>query len=398
MGKYNFDKVVDRIDTDSVKWDFRTNCSPKAQKDGLPLWIADMDFECADPIIKALHHRVDHKIFGYSSNNSDKYFDAFCNWYKRRFDWDIDRKSVVFSPGVVPAIALLVRVLTKPSEGVIIQRPVYYPFTNKIENNDRKVINNSLIYEQGTYKMDYEDLNKKASDPNNKVLILCSPHNPVGRVWSEEELKRVVEICKKHEVWIVADEIHLDLIRKGVKHTPLQLLCSDYKDKIVTCVAPSKSFNLAGMQLSNIIINNAELRKEYQHEIVATGGVSSPSPFAIVSAIAAYNESEDWLDELNDYLDKNVEFIKEFLLKNIPKAKLIYPEGTYLVWIDLNAYGLNEIELEDLMFKKANVLLDEGYIFGKEGIGFERINAACPRSILKECLERIKKALDSLNK
>lgn len=398
MGKYNFDKVVDRIDTDSVKWDFRTNCSPKAQKDGLPLWIADMDFECADPIIKALHHRVDHKIFGYSSNNSDKYFDAFCNWYKRRFDWDIDRKSVVFSPGVVPAIALLVRVLTKPSEGVIIQRPVYYPFTNKIENNDRKVINNSLIYEQGTYKMDYEDLNKKASDPNNKVLILCSPHNPVGRVWSEEELKRVVEICKKHEVWIVADEIHLDLIRKGVKHTPLQLLCSDYKDKIVTCVAPSKSFNLAGMQLSNIIINNAELRKEYQHEIVATGGVSSPNPLAIVSAIAAYNESEDWLDELNDYLDKNVEFIKEFLLKNIPKAKLIYPEGTYLVWIDLNAYGLNEIELEDLMFKKANVLLDEGYIFGKEGIGFERINAACPRSILKECLERIKKALDSLNK
>ncbi len=398
MGKYNFDKVVDRIDTDSVKWDFRTNCSPKAQKDGLPLWIADMDFECADPIIKALHDRVDHKIFGYSSNNSDEYFEAFCNWYKRRFGWEIDRKSVVFAPGVVPALAILIRILTNLGDGVIIQRPVYYPFTNKIENNDRKVINNSLIYEQGTYKMDYEDLNKKASDPNNKVLILCSPHNPVGRVWSEEELKRVVEICKKHEVWIVADEIHLDLIRKGVKHTPLQLLCSDYKDKIVTCVAPSKSFNLAGMQLSNIIINNAELRKEYQHEIVATGGVSSPNPFAIVSAIAAYNESEDWLDELNDYLDKNVEFIKEFLLKNIPKAKLIYPEGTYLVWIDLNAYGLNEIELEDLMFKKANVLLDEGYIFGKEGIGFERINAACPRSILKECLERIKKALDSLNK
>ncbi|MCR1954949.1 pyridoxal phosphate-dependent aminotransferase [Clostridioides mangenotii] len=398
MSKYNFDKVVDRTDTDSVKWDFRTNCSPKAQKDGLPLWIADMDFECADPIIKALHHRVDHKIFGYSSNNSDKYFDALCNWYKRRFYWDIDRKSVVFSPGVVPAIALLVRVLTKPSEGVIIQKPVYYPFTNKIENNDRKVINNSLIYEDGTYKMDYEDLDKKASDPNNKVLILCSPHNPVGRVWSEEELKRVVEICKKHDVWIVADEIHSDLIRKGVKHTPLQLLCSDYKDKIVTCVAPSKSFNLAGMQLSNIIINNAELRKRYKHEIVATGGVSSPNPFAIVSAIAAYNESEDWLDELNDYLDKNVEFIKEFLLNNIPKAKLIYPEGTYLVWIDLNAFGLNEIDLEDLMFKKANVLLDEGYIFGKEGIGFERINAACPRSILKECLERIKKALDSLNK
>ncbi|WP_027701427.1 MalY/PatB family protein [Metaclostridioides mangenotii] len=396
MGKYDFDKIVDRIGTDSVKWDFRTMCSPKAQKDGLPLWVADMDFECADPIIKALHDRVDHKIFGYSSNNSDEYFDAFCNWYKRRFGWEIDRKSVVFAPGVVPALAILVRILTNPGDGVIIQRPVYYPFTNKIEKNDRKVVNNSLIYEDGTYKMDYDDLEEKAKDPKNKVLILCSPHNPVGRVWSEDELRRVVDICKKHDVWIVADEIHSDLVRKGIKHTPIQLLCDDYKDKIVTCIAPSKTFNLAGMQLSNIIINNAELKKKFLDEVVATGGVNSPNPFAIVSAVAGYNESEDWLDELNDYLDKNIDFIKEYLENNIPKAKLIYPEGTYLVWIDLTTYGLSEVELEDLMFKKANILLDEGYIFGKEGIGFERINAACPKSILVECLVRMKDALDSL--
>jgi cystathionine beta-lyase len=396
MGKYDFDKIVDRIGTDSVKWDFRTTCSPKAQKDGLPLWVADMDFECADPIIKALHDRVDHKIFGYSSNNSDEYFDAFCNWYKRRFGWEIDRKSVVFAPGVVPALAILVRILTNPGDGVIIQRPVYYPFTNKIEKNDRKVVNNSLIYEDGTYKMDCDDLEEKAKDPKNKVLILCSPHNPVGRVWSEDELRRVVDICKKHDVWIVADEIHSDLVRKGIKHTPIQLLCDDYKDKIVTCIAPSKTFNLAGMQLSNIIINNAELKKKYLDEVVATGGVNSPNPFAIVSTVAAYNESEDWLDELNDYLDKNIDFIKEYLENNIPKAKLIYPEGTYLVWIDLTTYGLSEVELEDLMFKKANILLDEGYIFGKEGIGFERINAACPKSILEECLIRMKDALDSL--
>ncbi|GAA0232106.1 MalY/PatB family protein [Metaclostridioides mangenotii] len=396
MGKYDFDKIVDRIGTDSVKWDFRTMCSPKAQKDGLPLWVADMDFECADPIIKALHDRVDHKIFGYSSNNSGEYFDAFCNWYKRRFGWEIDRKSVVFAPGVVPALAILVRILTNPGDGVIIQRPVYYPFTNKIEKNDRKVINNSLIYDDGTYKMDYDDLEEKAKDPKNKVLILCSPHNPVGRVWSEDELIRVVDICKKHDVWIVADEIHSDLVRKGIKHTPIQLLCDDYKDKIVTCVAPSKSFNLAGMQSSNIIINNAELKKKYLDEVVSTGGVHSPNPFAIVSTVAAYNESEDWLDELNDYLDKNIDFIKEYLENNLPKAKLIYPEGTYLVWIDLTTYGLSEVELEDLMFKKANILLDEGYIFGKEGIGFERINAACPKSILEECLIRMKDALDSL--
>lgn len=396
MSKYNFDRVIDRVGTDCVKWDFRTNCSPKAQKYGLPFWIADMDFECAEPIIEALHKKVNHKIFGYSSNDSEKYFDSVCGWYKRRFNWEINREDIVFSPGVVPAVAILVRILTDSNEGVIIQKPVYYPFEAKIKSNNREVVNNPLIYENGTYRMDYDDLEEKAKCSNNKVLILCSPHNPVGRVWREEELKKVVEICKKYNLWIIADEIHSDLIRKGFKHTPLQALCPEYKDKIITCIAPSKTFNLAGMQLSNIIVNNNELRNKYQEEVTAVGVGTSPNPFAIVATIAAYNESEDWLDELNEYLDNNIKFIDEYLKENLPKVKLVYPEGTYLAWLDFTAYGLNEVELEDLMFKKANVLFDEGYIFGKEGIGFERINVACPQSLLKECMDRLKATFENL--
>lgn len=396
MSKYNFDRVIDRVGTDCVKWDFRTNCSSKAQKDGLPFWIADMDFECAEPIIEALHKKVNHKIFGYSSNDSEKYFDSVCGWYKRRFNWEINREDIVFSPGVVPAVAILVRILTVSNEGVIVQKPVYYPFEAKIKSNNREVVNNPLIYENGTYRMDYDDLEEKAKCSNNKVLILCSPHNPVGRVWREEELKKVVEICKKYNLWIIADEIHSDLIRKGFKHTPLQALCPEYKDKIITCIAPSKTFNLAGMQLSNIIVNNNELRNKYQEEVTAVGVGTSPNPFAIVATIAAYNESEDWLDELNEYLDNNIKFIDEYLKENLPKVKLVYPEGTYLAWLDFTAYGLNEVELEDLMFKKANVLFDEGYIFGKEGIGFERINVACPQSLLKECMDRLKATFENL--
>ncbi|AVD37471.1 MalY/PatB family protein [Clostridioides difficile] len=396
MSKYNFDRVIDRVGTDCVKWDFRTNCSTKAQEDGLPFWIADMDFECAEPIIEALRKKVEHKIFGYSSNDSDKYFNAVCDWYKRRFNWEINRKDIIFSPGVVPAVAILVRILTNSNEGVIIQKPVYYPFEAKVKSNNREVVNNPLIYENGTYRMDYDDLEEKAKCSNNKVLILCSPHNPVGRVWREDELKKVVEICKKYDLWIIADEIHSDLIRKGFKHTPLQSLCPEYKDKIVTCIAPSKTFNLAGMQLSNIIVNNDELKKKYQEEVTAVGVATSPNPFAIVATIAAYNKSEDWLNELNEYLDNNIQFIDEYLKENLPKVKLVYPEGTYLAWLDFTAYGLNEVELEDLMFKKANVLFDEGYIFGKEGIGFERINVACPQSLLKECMGRLKTTFENL--
>lgn len=393
MRRYNFDKVVNRENTSCIKWDFRANCSTKSTGEELPFWIADMDFECADPIIEALHKRVDHKIFGYSSNKTDEYYSAVCGWYKRRFNWEISKENIFYCNGVVPAISFLVRILTEEGDGVIVQKPVYYPFEAKIKSNNRKVINNPLIYENNTYRMDFEDLEEKAKDAKNKVLILCNPHNPVGRVWNKEELRKVVQICKKHNIWIISDEIHSDLIRKNVTYTPLELACKDYKDKIITCTAPSKSFNMAGMQISNIIINNEEIQERWNNELL-NFSIMAPTPFAIVATIAAYNECEDWIDELNDYIDDNIDFIQSYIKENLPKVKFIYPEGTYLVWLNFNDYNLTSEELEDLMIKNAKILLDEGYIFGDEGIGFERINVACPRSLLKECMCRIKNTLE----
>ena len=394
MGKYNFDKVVDRRNTNCIKWDNLNISFPRAKEDAMPMWVADMDFEVADPIVDAIHMTADRKIFGYSTRDTDRYFDAVTGWYKRRFNWEIDKNSIMYSAGVVPAIAMLIRILTDENDGVIIQRPVYYPFTNKIKENNRKVINNPLIYKDGKYEMDFEDLEEKAKDPLNKLMILCSPHNPIGRVWTEEELKKVVDICMKNDVFIIADEIHNDLIRKGYKHINLQKLCPEYKDRIVTCLAPSKTFNLAGMQLSNIIINTPELREKWNYEVQKSGARMSPNPFAIEAVIAAYNKSEDWLDELNEYLDGNAEYIKEFVAENLPKVKMINIEGTYLVWLDFNEYGISADELERIMLEEAGLIFDEGTMFGEEGSGFERINIACSRELIKECMNRIKNAFE----
>ncbi|MGL4911022.1 MAG: MalY/PatB family protein [Romboutsia sp.] len=393
MGKYNFDKVVNRENTSCVKWDFRTRCNEKATKDGLPLWVADMDFECAQPIIDALHKRVEHKIFGYSSNDTKEYKESVYSWYKRRFNLELEKDNIFYSPGVVPAIITLIKILTNEDDKVIIQQPVYTPFELKVKNNNREVVSNSLKYDGQRYEMDFEDLREKAKDPKAKVMLLCSPHNPVGRVWKEEELRTVIEICMENDLWIISDEIHSDLIRKGNKHIPTLEVGNDYKDKIITCTAPSKTFNLAGMHLSNIIINNKKLQQQWLFEIKDKLDIGAPSPFAIASTIAAYNECEDWIDELNEYLDGNIEFIDNYLKKNLAKVKLVKPEGTYLAWLDFNGYGLNKAELEDFMFKKARVLFNQGYSFGKEGNGFVRVNAACPRYILEEAMDRIKNNL-----
>lgn len=393
MGKYNFDKVVNRENTSCIKWDFRTRCNEKATDDGLPLWVADMDFECAQPIIDALHKRVEHKIFGYSSNDTKEYKEAVCSWYKRRFNLRLQKDNIFYSPGVVPAIITLIKILTNEDDKVIIQQPVYTPFELKVKNNNRKVISNSLKYDGKTYEMDFDDLREKAKDPKAKVMLLCSPHNPVGRVWKNEELRAVIDICMENDLWIISDEIHSDLIRKGNRHIPTLIVGEDYKDKIITCTAPSKTFNLAGMHLSNIIINNDKLKQRWLFEIKDKLDIGSPSPFAIASTIAAYNECEDWIDELNEYLDGNIEFIENYLKDNIPKVKLVKSEGTYLAWLDFNEYRLNNTQLEDLMFKKAKVLFNQGYSFGKEGNGFVRVNVACPRCILEEAMKRIKNSL-----
>ena len=388
--KMNLDQLIDRKGTGSVKWDAMPNGAPA---DALPLWVADMDFRCAPAIIEALHKRVDHGIFGYSLYDTPECKAAIQHWFQKRFQWEVDPEDVFFSPGVVPAVAFLLEILTQAGDGVVIQRPVYYPFMAKIEATGRKIVDNPLHYENGAYTMDFADLDKKLADPNNKGLILCSPHNPVGRVWTQEELRQVVDIAKKYDKWIISDEIHFDLTRKGVQHHPLLKVAPDYKDRIVVCTAPSKTFNLAGIQLSNIVIPNKEYQKAWLKRISDTYSVGAPNAFAVTAMIAAYEESEDWLNQVNGYIDGNMAFAKEFFQKNLPEACMADPQGTYLIWVDLSAYCKDGKKLEDLMLNKAKVALDEGYIFGEAGTGFERINAACPRSILEDCLNRMKDAL-----
>ena len=387
---YNFDEIIDRSHT----YSFKRDCLPEgAPADCLSFWVADMDFSCAEPIINALHKRIDRRIYGYTSYENEDVYNAVIGWFKRHYDWDIDKDTLSFSPGVVPAFSILIQALTEPGDGVIIQRPVYYPFTKKIENNGRKVVSNSLIYENGTYRMDYEDLEVKLQDPNNKGILFCSPHNPVGRVWEEEELRRLVDLCKKYNKWIISDEIHCDLTRKGIVHHPLLKLAEDYKDQIIACTAPSKTFNLAGMQISNIIIPNPEYKQKFDFLLDDCLGLMAP-PLGIAAMVAAYNESEEWYEQVKTYIDGNIAYDRDFMKEELPKAHMVDAQGTYLVWLDLNAYCSDEKKLEALMHHTAKVALDEGYIFGEEGKGFERINMASPRSMIVDCMNRIKAALN----
>lgn len=390
--KYNFDEVIDRSGTFATK----VERLPKGAEEGsLALWVADMDFPCPEPVLKALHERVDRKIFGYTVYDTDECFNAVINWFQRRHGWEIKKEDLVFCGGIVSAYAVLLNLLTKEGDGIVLQRPIYYPFTKKAASNGRVIVDNPLIYENGTYRMDYEDLDQKMADPANKVLVFCSPHNPAGRVWSEEEIRKVVDICKKYDKWIICDEIHCDLLRKGVVHHPMLKVAPDYADRIAVCTAPSKTFNLAGMKCSNIVIPNTELRAAWNEFLNEKLSMGSPNVLGLTAMIAAYNEGEEWLLQVNEYIDGNMAFIDEFLKKHLPKAHLVPSEGTYLAWIDLNEYVHGDSEkLELLMQKKAKVALDEGYIFGDAGKGFERINVASPRSVIEECMNRMKSALE----
>lgn len=390
--KYNFDEVIDRKGTNSIKWDCITCNIEGSDEDTLPLWIADMDFACAQPIIDALHKRVDRLIFGYSTFNSLEYYKAVTGWFDRRYKWKIKKEDIFFSPGVVPALGGLIRILTKEGEGVIIQRPVYYPFSNMIRNNNRVIVNNSLINDNGMYYMDFDDLEEKAKNQNNKVMILCSPHNPVGRVWTEDELLKVAEICERNDVFLISDEIHSDLIRKEAKHIPIAKIFDH--ENIVTCTSPSKTFNIAGLSISNIIISNEDLKQKWNKEIYDKLGLTGANPFGIVAAQVAYDEGEEWLEQVLDYIDENLKFLDRYLKENMPKAKFLIPEGTYLAWIDLRGYDYDYKDLNKLIVRNAKLALDDGYIFGEEGEGFERVNVACPRSILENCLDKMKSVLE----
>ena len=388
--KYNIDEIIDRSGTSATKMESLPKGCPD---DALPLWVADMDFACAEPILKALHERIDKKIFGYTMYDTDECLGAVLNWYKKRYGWEEQKENLFFCGGIVSAYAVLLNLLTKEGEGVVIQRPIYYPFTMKANSNGRQIVDSPLIYADGNYTIDFGDLDKKMAEPNNKVLVFCSPHNPAGRVWTEEEIRKVVDICKKYDKWIICDEIHCDLLRCGMTFHPILKVAPDYADRIAVCTAPSKTFNLAGMKTSNIVIHNKELQAAWKDLIGGKLSMNGAGTLGLTAMIAAYNEGEEWLEQLKEYLDGNFAYIDAFLKEHLPKAHMVPSEGTYLAWIDFNGYVDGDAEkLEEIMQKKARVALDEGYIFGDAGRGFERINIATPRSVVEDCMDRILKA------
>lgn len=392
--KYNFDKVVDRKGTNCLKYDFAKERGMR--EDALPMWVADMDFQTAPAILDRLHKAVDHGIFGYTEGK-EEYFNAVQDWMKNQFNWNVQRRWLIKTPGVVFGLAMAVKAYTKEGDSVLIQQPVYYPFSEVIEDNNRVLVNNSLKNINGHYEIDFEDFEQKIIENNVKLFILCNPHNPVGRVWKREELLKIGEICIRHDVIVVSDEIHGDFIYPGYCHTVFASISKEISDITVTCTAPSKTFNLAGFQISNIFISNTELRRKFRHE-VAAAGYSQVSVMGLVSCQAAYEEGGEWLEQLKEYLVKNLDYVRTFLKENIPQVKLVEPEGTYLIWLDFREMGLSKEQLEDLIVNKAKLWLDSGAVFGDDGIGYQRINIACPRVTLEQALNQLKDAVDSLLK
>lgn len=387
---YDFDKIIDRHGTNCLKFDFAKERGKNG--DELSLWVADMDFQVAKPITDALQAQVNHGIYGYTEVKSD-YFDIVKNWFRDNFDWEIKKGSLVKTPGVVYAIAMAVKAFTKEGEAVIIQQPVYYPFSEMIIANNRKLVNSPLVLKDGRYEIDFEDFEKKIVENNVKLFILCSPHNPVGRVWSVEELKRIGDICIKHDVVIFSDEIHADFVYEPNKHHVFASLGESYVANSVIATAPSKSFNIAGLQVSNIFIENKKLRDAFRNEIVKSG-YSQLNTMGLAAARAAYESGKEWLDEVRAYIKDNLIFFRDYLKENIGELSLIEPEGTYLVWVDFRKLGLSEKQREDLIVNKAKLWIDSGAMFGVDGEGFERFNIACPRSYLKKALDSLKKAVE----
>lgn len=401
---YNFDIETNKKGTHSIKWEFLfengrptygDHADPKHGSERiLPLWVADMDFRCAPPIIEALQKRAEQGVFGYCYPG-DSYFEAVIDWIARRYGWQIERDWIVLTPGIVPGINMLVQSLLQPGDKVLVQRPVYHPFFSAVENNGCELVSNSLIYENGRYQMDFDDLAQKAADPALKMAILCSPHNPVGRVWTAEELRRFGEICLDNDVLVVSDEIHCDLIYAGNKFTSFATISERFAQNSIICTAPSKTFNIAGLKTSNIIIIDEALRTKFAKGILRNG-LMGANTFGVVATEAAYRHGEPWLEAVMAYIEDNFRFMSEYIAENLPQLHIVQPEGTYLVWVDCSALNLDPDSRKKLLMQEAHVFLNEGKTFGVEGENFERINLACPRSILAEALERMRTAVDAL--
>ncbi|MDR1688390.1 MAG: pyridoxal phosphate-dependent aminotransferase [Clostridiales bacterium] len=379
---YNFDEVINRYNTNSLKYDF---ASQRGKPEGiLPLWVADMDFRTPGEVTDALVKCCEHGIFGYTETKGD-YFEAVFNWFDSRFGYKFNEGWLVKTPGIVFAISAAINSFTEKGDAVLIQRPVYYPFFGSIMANGRKVVSNSLIYENGAYRIDFEDFEQKIIAEKVKLFIFCSPHNPVGRVWTRDEIKKIGDICLKHNCIVVSDEIHCDFVYAPHKHTVFTQACEGFEQNSVVCTAPSKTFNLAGLQVSNIFIPDRKLREKFIGAVLRTG-YSQLNTLGLAACVAAYKYGAPWLDALLNYLSGNAAFINNFLRENMPRVKLIKPEGTYLAWFNFKGLNMPQKELDDVITHKANLWLDSGTMFGTEGEGFQRINFACARSVLAAAL------------
>lgn len=387
--KYDFNKITDRHGTNAVKLDLAVARGKPA--DVLSLWVADMDFPTAPEILAALHKKVDHGIFGYSAPDA-AFFDAVKKWQKEEHDFEVDSKWIVTTPGVVFAISCAIKAFTDEGDSVLIQTPVYYPFKNMIVQNNRHLVTSSLFEKDGKWQIDFNDFEDKIIKNDVKLFILCSPHNPVSRVWTREELLRLSEICLRHNVLVFSDEIHNDFVYAPNKHTVYSTLSKEAAWNSVVATSASKTFNLAGLQFSLNFIQNPDLKKRFHDERNKTG-YDEPSLMGLVATQAAYEHGKEWLSALKQHLGANREFVRSFLKNNLPKVRLIEPEGTYLLWLDFSAYGYTDSELDDIIVNKAKLWLDRGTMFGKEGEFYQRINIATPQPLLKEALERLQRVL-----
>ena len=391
--KYDFDQIIPRRHTNSLKYDFAKERGKP--EDILPMWVADMDFQTQPAVREALADRAAHGIFGYSDPD-EAYFDALSNWFGTRHGWAVDPYTSVRAPGVVFAICTLIRCLTRPGDAVLIQEPVYYCFKMGINDNGRKVVVNELRFDGHQYSIDFEEFEHAIIYNKVKMFILCSPHNPVGRVWTRGELEQLAEICLRHNVFVVADEIHEDFVYPNHRHTVFASLSEDVADNCAVCTAPSKTFNLAALHNANIFIANAQVRKIFQRELDAEG-FSQSNIMGLVACQAAYQYGAEWLDQLIDYLHGNIALMRETFNSQMPQVRLVEPEGTYLPWVDFSRLGLEVMALEKFIVERAKLWLDGGTVFGKSGAGFQRFNIAAPRAILKQALDQLEAAVRQIS-
>ncbi|MGM0875537.1 MAG: MalY/PatB family protein [Bacillota bacterium] len=384
-----FDQVINRKNTDSVKWDTKRIFG---YKDVLPMWVADMDFPAPDEVLDALHSRVDHGIFGYTMPGTST-AEAIKGWLKNRHNWEIDSNIITYSPGIVTAISIAIQAYTESEDMIVVQPPVYYPFFEMAKKHKREVLFNQLhLNSNNRYEIDFDDLEEKLSNKMTKMFILCNPHNPSGRIWSKEELTRIGELCIKYDVLIISDDIHSDLLLFNNKYTPIASINKSIANQTITCIAPSKTFNLAGLQASAVLISNDSLKQKYNN-IQQLHGLMTLNTFGADAMEAAYKYGERWLDELIHYLEENVLFIENYIKEHLPEVKVMRPESTYLVWLDARDLHKTDKELKNLLLKKGELALEPGSKFGENGAGFLRMNFACPRETLKDGLNRLVKAL-----